>query len=64
VPGLLDDHGSQVLIQLYGLVVTLVWSAVVTFVLLRAIALFVPLRVDRQSELEGLDVTQHGEALQ
>jgi ammonia channel protein AmtB len=28
------------------------------------IALIVPLRVSPQSEIEGLDVTQHGEALQ
>jgi ammonia channel protein AmtB len=28
------------------------------------IELLVPLRVSKQSEIEGLDVTQHGEALQ
>jgi len=37
---------------------------VITFVLLKLIALVVPLRVSPQSEIEGLDVTQHGEALQ
>jgi Amt family ammonium transporter len=62
--GWLEGNGSQVLIQLYGIAVTLVWSAVATFVLLKAIAVFIPLRVDKQSEIEGLDVTQHGEALQ
>jgi Amt family ammonium transporter len=36
----------------------------VTFVLLKVIAFLVPLRVSQQSEIEGLDVTQHGEALQ
>ncbi len=62
--GLLEGNGAQVLIQLYGIAVTLAWSAVATFILLKAIAVFVPLRVDPQSEMEGLDVTQHGEALQ
>jgi Amt family ammonium transporter len=31
---------------------------------LKVIALLVPLRVTQQNEIEGLDVTQHGEALQ
>ncbi len=64
VSGLLEGHPNQVLIQLYGIGVTLVWSAVGTFVLLKLISAFVPLRVDKQSEIEGLDVAQHGESLQ
>ncbi|MDE2373968.1 MAG: ammonium transporter, partial [Hyphomicrobiales bacterium] len=64
VSGLLEGHPNQVLIQLYGIAVTLAWSAVATFVLLKLISAFVPLRVDKQSEMEGLDVAQHGEALQ
>jgi Amt family ammonium transporter len=63
-PGLLEGNARQLLIQFYGVAVTLVWSGVLTFVLLKVIALFVPLRVSQQSEIEGLDVTQHGEALQ
>ena len=39
------------------------WSGVATFIL-KVIELVVPLRVSQQSEIEGLDVTQHGEALQ
>jgi hypothetical protein len=31
---------------------------------LKLVSLYLPLRVDKQSEFEGLDVTQHGEALQ
>jgi Amt family ammonium transporter len=37
---------------------------VITFILLKVIEFLVPLRVNRQNEIEGLDVTQHGEALQ
>jgi ammonium transporter, Amt family len=62
--GLLEGNGTQALIQLYGIGVTMAWSGIATFVLLKAVAYFVPLRVDRRSEIEGLDVTQHGEALQ
>ena len=52
------------LIQLYGIAATLVWSGVLTFVVLKVIGLMVPLRVSQQNEIEGLDVTQHGESLQ
>jgi ammonium transporter, Amt family len=62
--GLLEGNFEQVLIQIYGIAVTLAWSAAGTFILLKLISVFTPLRVDRQSEMEGLDVTQHGEALQ
>ncbi len=62
--GLLEGNGTQVFIQLYGIVVTMAWSGIATFVLLKAVAAFIPLRVDKRSEIEGLDVTQHGEALQ
>jgi Amt family ammonium transporter len=62
--GLIEGHPQQVLIQLYGIAVTLVWSAGVTYALLKLVSLFVPLRVSREQEMEGLDITQHGEALQ
>ena len=62
--GLIEGHPQQVLIQLSGIAVTLVWSAGVTYALLRLVSLFVPLRVSRGQELEGLDISQHGEALQ
>jgi Amt family ammonium transporter len=63
-PGLVEGNPQQLLIQLYGVAVTLVWSTGVTFVLLKLVGVFVPLRVSREHELEGLDITQHGEALQ
>ena len=64
VPGLLEGHPQQLLIQLYGVVVTFVWSAGATYVLLKLVSTFVPLRVSHEHELEGLDISQHGEALQ
>jgi Amt family ammonium transporter len=62
--GLLEGNPQQVLIQIYGIAVTLVWSAGITFVLLKLVGAFAPLRVSVQQELEGLDISQHGEALQ
>jgi len=62
--GLIENHPQQLLIQLYGVAVTLVWSAGVTYALLKVVGLFVPLRVSKEHEMEGLDITQHGEALQ
>jgi ammonium transporter, Amt family len=62
--GLLENNPHQLLLQFYGVAVTLVWSGGVTWALLRLVGVFVPLRVSRQHEIEGLDITQHGEALQ
>jgi Amt family ammonium transporter len=64
VPGLLEGNGKQVLIQLYGIAVTLVWSGVATFVILKVIGMLVGLRVSEMDERQGLDVSLHGEALQ
>jgi len=63
-PGLFDGHPQQVLIQLYGVATTLVWSGGATYALLKLVSAFVPLRVSPQQEMEGLDISQHGEALQ
>jgi Amt family ammonium transporter len=62
--GLLEGNPHLMLTQLYGVAVTLGWSVVVTYVLLKLVGLFVPIRVSTQQELEGLDISQHGEALQ
>jgi ammonium transporter, Amt family len=63
-PGLLEGNAKQVLLQLYGIVVVVIWSGVLTYVLLKVIEFLIPLRVSEQQEIEGLDLTQHGEALQ
>jgi ammonium transporter, Amt family len=62
--GLIEGNPWQLLIQLYDVAVTLVWSGGVTYVLLKLVGAFVPLRVSREHELEGLDISQHGKALQ
>jgi Amt family ammonium transporter len=64
LPGLFEGNPKQVVSQLYGIGVTIVWSGVMTLVLLKVIEFMAPLRVTKQHEIEGLDLTQHGEALQ
>jgi Amt family ammonium transporter len=63
-PGLLEGNARQLLIQLYGVVAVLIWSGTLTYILLKVIGFLIPLRVSEQHEIEGLDLTQHGEALQ
>ncbi len=62
--GLLENNPKQVLTQLSGVAITFAWSGGLTFVLLKLVGIFAPLRVSLQQELEGLDISQHGEALQ
>jgi len=62
--GLIEGNARQVLIQLYGVAAVLAWSGIVTFVLLKVIGFFVPLRVREEDERIGLDVSLHGESLQ
>ena len=50
--GLIEGNSGQVLIQLYGVAVTLAWSGVVTFVLLKVIGFFLPLRVREEHETD------------
>ena len=53
--------GAQFQTQLLGTVYTIVWTAVVTYIVLKVVNLFIPLRVEEHSEIRGLDVTQHEE---
>jgi hypothetical protein len=47
--------------QLIAVGVTIVYSGVVTFVILKVLDLTLGLRVKEEDELAGLDVSQHGE---
>ncbi len=47
--------------QLGGLVVVGAFTAVVTFVLIKVVAAITPLRVDAETETNGLDLSVHGE---
>ncbi|HEU5284248.1 MAG TPA: ammonium transporter [Burkholderiales bacterium] len=53
--------GSQFMIQLTGVITTIVWSGVVAFIAYKIVDLVIGLRVTEEQEREGLDETQHGE---
>ena len=53
--------GSQVGVQLIGVVSTIMFTAVVTFVILKIVDAVVGLRVTDEQETEGLDINQHDE---
>jgi Amt family ammonium transporter len=63
-PGLIEGNARLLLIQLSGVLVTLAWLGSVTYLLLKFVGALVPLRLSREQELEGLDISQHGGALQ
>ena len=63
-PGLLEGNTGQVLIQLEGIGATIVYCAIVTFVLLKIIDAVMGLRVDEEEEVTGLDYSLHGETVQ
>ena len=52
---------GSLLLQAKGVLITLVYSGVLSFVLLKLIDLTIGLRVSEEEEREGLDVILHGE---
>ena len=62
--GLIDGNPHQVVIQLYGVAVTVVYDAIVSLILLKVIDVALGLRVDVDTEREGLDLAVHGEVVQ
>lgn len=61
--GLVDGNPMQVVTQIEGIVLTMVWSAIGSFVILKIIDVAFGLRVGRQVERDGLDFALHGETL-
>ena len=53
--------GAQVTSQIWGVVTTLLWSGIVSFVAFKLIDVVIGLRVSDEVETEGLDTTEHGE---
>jgi Amt family ammonium transporter len=59
--GLIDGNPQLIVGQLVAVLVTVVFAAVITFVLLKILDATMGLRVKRDEELQGLDLSQHGE---
>jgi len=53
--------GAQTWIQIKAVLVTIVWSAVVSFIAFKLIDVLIGLRVTEEVETEGLDTAEHGE---
>jgi len=62
-PGLLEGNPGQVLIQVEGILATVVYSGVGSFILLKIIDAVIGLRVSKEVEVEGLDINLHGEVV-
>ena len=59
--GLIDGHPGQVLNQFVGVVIAWTLAVVGTLVILKAVDWAVGLRVAEEQEIQGLDLSQHGE---
>jgi Amt family ammonium transporter len=53
---------SQVLVQAKAVLVTIVWSGVVSFIAYKVVDMTIGLRVSEEQEREGLDISSHGES--
>jgi len=62
--GAIEGNFHQLLLQAEGIVVTIVYSGIGSFIILKLIDLTIGLRVSQDDEMEGLDIAQHGEVLQ
>ena len=56
-------EGHSIVTQFVGVAVTIVWTAVASFVILMVVKVLVGLRPSELEEEEGLDITQHGESV-
>jgi len=63
-PGLIEGNAHQVLNQIYGVAVVVIYDAVVSLIILKIVDAMVGLRVDAEIEQDGLDLALHGEAVQ
>ncbi|MDE2578075.1 MAG: ammonium transporter [Hyphomicrobiales bacterium] len=63
VSGLWEGNARQLGVQAVGVVVTLVWCVIGTWICLKITDLLTGLRVNKDDERMGLDLALHGEAL-
>ncbi|NOZ69135.1 MAG: ammonium transporter [Deferribacteres bacterium] len=61
VNGLFFGNAKQLAIQVTAVAVVAVYSFVVSLAILKAVDIIAGLRVDKESEIQGLDISQHGE---
>lgn len=52
---------GQFAVQIMAVGITMLWTAIATFIIMRVVGMMTSLRVEREVEIEGLDLAQHGE---
>lgn len=57
----IDSMGGQLWVQFVGVVVTILFTAIATYVILKVVDALVGLRVEDEEEIEGLDIVLHEE---
>jgi ammonium transporter, Amt family len=62
--GLIDGNAHQVITQLYGIGVTAGYCAIATLIILKALDVTLGLRIDTETERDGMDLAIHGEVVQ
>jgi Amt family ammonium transporter len=62
--GLLYGNPGQLLRQVYGVAFTVIYTGIVSFILLKIIDVVIGLRVSDEAERDGLDLSVHGETVQ
>jgi Amt family ammonium transporter len=62
--GLLEGNAGQVINQIEGVAIVIVYDAIVSLIILKIIDVTIGLRVSADIEREGLDIALHGEAVQ
>jgi len=56
-----SSMGQQLGIQFIGVISVLVYTAIITFIILKVVDIVVGLRVSKEEEIEGLDIALHEE---
>ena len=62
--GLIDGNAYQVVVQIYGILGTVIYDAIATLIILFVIKAVIGLRVSEEVERDGLDLALHGEVVQ
>jgi Amt family ammonium transporter len=62
--GLIEGNASQMINQIEGILIIVIYDAVVSFILLKILDAIIGLRVSQDIEREGLDLALHGETVQ
>jgi Amt family ammonium transporter len=63
-PGALEGNTGQIWTQLVGIGATVAYCAIGSFIILKIVDVLVGLRVSKDDEVQGLDITLHGESVQ